>query len=422
MGKNFKNLTTFVSRTILVLAALTLGAAAVSAQEYRATLTGFVADAQGLALPGVTVTATHVDTGTTQQAVTGSNGAYTFALLSPGDYTVAAQLEGFARLVREKVRLNSGQRVTLDLKLEVGNVTESVTVTGEAALLSTGTASVGVVVESAQLDNLPMSGRAPSSLIKLSAGVLDQTSPVANTRPFDNSGTSSFSMGGGQNRTNELLLDGGPNMAADRRISYNPPADAVQEIKIETFQSDASYGNSAAGTVNIVTKSGTNRFSGGAGFYNQPSSLSGTTFFTKRAGRDEPPFTYKQGGVTAGGPMVIPGLIDGRNRLFWLVSYDNIRDSYVTPVVTTVPTAAMRNGDFSELLPLGDVYRIYDPATGRRRRRPPSPPALCRQQDSGRSRQSGREGLPRLLSASQSGRECRWHRQLSVADDAFGYL
>ena len=101
-------------------------------------------------------------------------------------------------------------------------------------------------------------------------------------------------MGGGQSRTNELLLDGGPNMAADRRISYNPPADIVQEIKIETFQSDASYGNSAAGTVNIVTKSGTNRFSGGAGFYTQPSSLSGTTFFTRRAGRDEPPFTYKR--------------------------------------------------------------------------------------------------------------------------------
>ena len=351
-------------RSTLVLSALVASAGLVAAQEYRATLTGLVSDAQGLALPGVTVTATHAETGTTQQAVTEGNGAYTFALLQPGDYTVAAELQGFARLLREKVRLPSGQRVTLDLKLEVGNVTESVTVQGEAALLSTGTASVGVVVESAQLDNLPMSGRAPSSLIRLSAGVLDQTSPVANTRPFDNSGTSSFSMGGGQNRTNELLLDGGPNMAADRRISYNPPADIVQEIKIETFQSDASYGNSAAGTVNIVTKGGTNRFTGGVGYYSQPASLSGTTFFTKRAGREEPPFTYKQGGATAGGPLVIPGLIDGRNRVFWIVSYDNIQDSYVTPVVTTVPTAKMRSGDFSELVGLGDVYRIYDPLTG----------------------------------------------------------
>jgi hypothetical protein len=359
-----------------VLIALVVCSAIVRGQEYRATLTGLVTDAQGLVLPGATVTATQVETGTSHEAVTEATGAYTFALLPPGDYTVAARLEGFARLVQEKVRLNSGQRVTLDLKLEVGDMTESVTVLADAAaLLSTGTASVGVVVEAAQIDNLPMSGRAPSSLIKLSAGVLDQTSPVANTRPFDNSGTSSFSMGGGQSRTNELLLDGGPNMAADRRISYNPPADIVQEIKIETFQSDASYGNSAAGTVNIVTKSGTNRFSGGAGFYYQPSSLSGTTYFTQRAGRDEPPFTYKQGGATAGGPVVIPGLIDGRNRLFWIVSYDSIRDSYVTPVTTTVPTAAMRNGDFSELLRLGDVYRIYDPLTGvgegvRRRRQP----------------------------------------------------
>jgi Carboxypeptidase regulatory-like domain len=197
-------------RSTLVLVALVASPLPVIGQEYRATVTGLVSDAQGLVLPGVAVTATHVETGTTYQAVTEGTGAYTFALLPPGDYTVAAQLEGFARLVREKVRLNSGQRVTLDLKLEVGSMTESVTVQGEAALLSTGTASVGVVVESAQLDNLPMSGRAPSSLIKLSAGVLDQTSPVANTRPFDNSGTSSFSMGGGQNRTNELLLDGGP--------------------------------------------------------------------------------------------------------------------------------------------------------------------------------------------------------------------
>ena len=116
--------------------------------------------------------------------------------------------------------------------------------------------------------------------------------------------------------------------------------------------------------MNIVTKSGTNQFKGGAGFYTQPSGLSGTTYFTKRAGRTEPPFTYNQGGVTAGGPLVIPGVIDGRNRVFWIASYDNIRDSYVTPVTTTVPTEAMRNGDFSALLGLGDVYRIYDPSTG----------------------------------------------------------
>ena len=226
-----ENMTRRLCGAVLVLAAVVGSPLPASAQEYRATLTGLVADAQGGVLPGATVTATHVETGTAHVATTEASGTYTFAFLTPGNYTIAAELQGFTRLVRENVRLSTAQRVTLDLKLEVGNMTESVTVQGEAALLSTGTASVGVVVDSAQIDSLPMSGRAPSSLIKLSAGVLDGTSPVANTRPFDNGGTSTFSMGGGQSRTNELLLDGGPNMAADRRISYNPPADIVEEIK-----------------------------------------------------------------------------------------------------------------------------------------------------------------------------------------------
>ena len=235
-------------------------------------------------------------------------------------------------------------------------------------LLSTGTASVGVVVEAAQLDSLPMSGRAPSSLIKLSAGVLDQTSPVANTRPFDNGGTSSFSMGGGPSRTTSCCWMAHRTWRRSAHLLQparrHRPGDEDRDIPV-----GCSYGNSAAGTVNIVTKSGTNRFRGGAGYYNQPSSLSGTTFFTKRAGRDEPPFTYKQGGATAGGPLVIPGVIDGRNRVFWIASYDNIQDSYVTPVVTTVPTAAMRNGDFSELLGSATLshLRSVDRCRGRRR-------------------------------------------------------
>ena len=366
----------------LFLAGAMLGAVLVwfaptYAQEYRATLTGRVTDEQGGVLPGVTVTATHADTGTTSEAVTDGRGNYTFAFLPPGGYIVTAELEGFRRLVKEGVPLNAGQRVTADLELEVGNLAESVTVRAESALLSTGTASVGVVVESEQIDNLPMSGRAPSSLVKLSAGVMDATNPALNTRPFDNHGTSNFSMGGGQNLTNEMLLDGGPNMAGDRRVSYNPPADIVQEVKVETFQSDAAYGNTAGGTVNIVTKSGTNDFRGSVNWFTQPSGLFGTNYFTKRAGGEAPPFKYNQGGFTAGGPVIIPGLVNTRNRVFWIMSYDNIRNTVLTPVLTTVPSAAMRNGDFSELLALGEGYRIFDPSTavvsGSRRVREPFP-------------------------------------------------
>ena len=348
---------------LAILCAALAGDRQASAQEYRATLTGQVKDAQGGVLPGVTVVATREVTGTSAEAVTDGTGGYMFAFLTPGDYTVTAELEGFRRLVRSGVPLSTGQRVTLDLALEVGNLEESVTVHAEAALLSRGTASVGIVVEAEQIENLPMSGRAPASLVKLSAGVTDATNPALNTRPFDNHGTSNFSMAGGQNLSNEMLLDGAPNMAGDRRVSYNPPADIVQEVKVETFQSDAAYGNTAGGTVNIVTKTGTNRFRGSGGWFTQPSELFGTPYFTKRAGGTAPPFKYNQGGVTAGGPVMVPGLIDGRNRAFWIASYDNIRNDVVTPILTTVPTQAMRNGDFSELLGLGSAFQIYDPLT-----------------------------------------------------------
>ena len=368
--------TSKLTRTVgITVAALLLWFHAAAAQEYRATLAGRVTDEQAAALPGVTVTATHTDTGTKSETVTDASGLYTFPLLPPGDYSVSAELSGFARTLRERVPLSAGQRVSIDLALKVGSFAETITVAAERTLLQTDTASMGLSIEATQIESLPMSGRAPASLVKLAGGVADLTSPTTNTRPFDNAGTSTFAIGGGQTRTSDLLLDGGPNMARDRRISYNPPADIVQEVTVETFQSDAAFGNTQSGTVNIVTKGGTNEFRGAVGFYTQPSELAGTNFFTKRAGGEDPAYKYKQGGFTVGGPVVIPRVFDGRNKVFWILLYDNIRDQYAGPTLTTVPTAAMRRGDFSELLPLGDIYRIYDPLTGvavgqRRQRQP----------------------------------------------------
>lgn len=344
----------------LLLASVTTAVA----QEYRATLTGRITDEQSAALPGVIVVATHVETGTRSETVTDGSGLYTFPLLSPGDYSVAAELTGFARILRDRVPLGAGQRVSVDLTMKVGSFAETITVEADRTLLQTANASLGLSVEASQIESLPLSGRAPSSLVKLAGGVADLTNPQANTRPFDNAGTSNFAIGGGQVRTSDLLLDGGPNMARDRRISYNPPADIVQEVTVETFQSDAAFGNSQSGTVNIVTKSGTNDFRGSAGFYTQPSGIAGTNYFTKLAGGTDPPYRYNQGGFTVGGPVVIPRAFNGRNKAFWILSYDNIRNRYPGPTLTTVPTEAMRSGDFSALLPLGDIYRIYDPLTG----------------------------------------------------------
>lgn len=362
---------------VALLCTVLLGPRSVQAQEYRGTLSGRVADEQGAAVPGVSVVATHLEMGTTSTTVSDSGGLYAFPLLPPGVYSVAAELQGFQKMVRDRVTLGAGQRAVVDLKMVIGSVSETVNVTAEAALLQTGNATVGLSVQIGQIENLPMAGRAPSSLVRLSAGVSDLTNPTTNTRPFDNAGTSTFALAGGQSRTSDLLLDGGPNMARDRRVSYNPPVDIVQEVTVETFQSDAAFGNTASGTVNIVTKSGTNAFRGSAGIYTQPSDMAGVDYFTKAAGGQALPYDYKQGGFTVGGPVVIPRVVDGRNRLFWIVSYDKIRHRYPSPELTTVPTEAMRRGDFSELLPLGDIYRIYDPLTavaeGQRRRRTPFP-------------------------------------------------
>src|SRR5687767_3014932 len=170
-----------VARRCLVIWLLLVSVTTASAQEYRATLTGRITDEQAAALPGVTVVATHVETGTKSETVTDSSGFYTFPLLPPGDYSVAAELTGFARMLRDRVPLGAGQRVSVDLALKVGSFSETITVAGERTLLQTATASLGLSVEAGQIDSLPLSGRAPSSLVKLAGGVNDLSAPTSNT-------------------------------------------------------------------------------------------------------------------------------------------------------------------------------------------------------------------------------------------------
>jgi hypothetical protein len=265
--------------------------------------------------------------------------------------------------VQEKLQVGTNQRISQDITLQLGAATESVTVSADAALVSSTTASVGQVISTHQIENLPMNGRTPLSLAQLSFGVTPNSDPRF-TRPFDNSGPSNFSMGGGQSQTNELLLDGTPDMTRNRRVAYNPPVDSVSEIKVEAFQPDAAYGNTGGGTVNVVMRGGTNDFHGSVYEFNQVSALKATPWFSKLAGQEKSVTRFNQYGVTAGGPIWIPKIVNGKNRLFWFYSYEGIRQSEPEPTYSTVPTAEERRGDFSALLRLGPNYTIYDPATG----------------------------------------------------------
>lgn len=173
-------------------------------------------------------------------------------------------------------------------------------------------------------------------------------------------------MGGAPAKNNELLLDGSPNFSVESGLAYSPPVDAVEEVKVELFQADAAYGHTAGGTVNVVTKGGTNAHHGTAYEFNQVSALGATPFFTNKSGNKKSVSNYNQWGITSGGPVHIPKVIDGRNKLFYFFAYEGIKQNLPQSSYTTVPTDAMRRGDMSALLQVnnGQDYQIYDPYSG----------------------------------------------------------
>lgn len=334
-----------------------------SAQEFRATISGQVGDAQGAVVPQASVHAINVGTGASFSGVSAADGQYSLPFLPPGDYRLTAEATGFKKFVREGLRVSTNERITINIELEVGQVTEVVNVTSERSLLETASASTGQVISARQIDNMPLNGRTPLVLAQLAFGVVPSSDPRF-YRPFDNAGPSDFSMGGSPGRSNELLIDGAPDTTTNRRVAYNPPVDAVEEVKVETFMADAAYGHTSGGTVNVVLKSGTNAVHGTAYEFNQVSNLAAGQFFTNRAGQPKPVTRYNQWGINAGGPIYLPKIYDGRNKWFFYFAYEGVRDALPRPEFATIPSEKERRGDFSDLLGVGSIYQIYDPASG----------------------------------------------------------
>lgn len=338
-------------------------AAPVLAQEYRATLSGRITDAQDAIVPGAKVVLTQVDTGSKFETVSGSDGLYTIPFLPPSVYRIVAEAQGFKKYDRAGLQLSANERIALDIRMEIGLVTETVSITAEAPILQTASASTGQAITTRQIENMPIAGRTPLALAQLAFGVVPNDDPRF-TRPFDNAGPSGFSMGGAPGRTNELLIDGAPDSTGNNRVAYNPPMDAVAEVKAESFQADAAYGHSGGGTVNVVLKSGSNAFHGTLYEFNQNSAFNATPFFTNKAGGRKPVSRFNQYGGTVSGPVWIPKVFDGHNKAFFFFGYEGLRDALPAPATSTVPTAAEREGNLSALLAVGTQYQIYDPTTG----------------------------------------------------------
>jgi len=340
-----------------------------SAQEFRATVTGRVLDPSQAAVAGCAVQVRNVDTNEVSSATSDAGGNYTVPFLRPGKYTVTAEATGFKRFTREGLVLNVGQNLTLNITLELGAVTEQVTVTAETPLLDTVRADRGGVIDYLKVHELPLNGRNPFMLGAMVAGVNFHGAAIWQ-RPFDNGAIAEWTINGSQSRSTEFLLDGAPNNAHNdtvgNNIAYVPPVDSVQEFKIMTNTYDAQYGKAGGGIVNVSMKSGGNDFHGTVYEFMRRKAWDANAYQYNAVGRARPAHLLDQYGFQASGPIIVPKVFNGRDKLFFMANYEGYREVWPQGRFLSVPTPEFLDGDFSRLRnPQGQQIVIYDPTTGR---------------------------------------------------------
>jgi hypothetical protein len=304
-------------------------------------ITGAVTDPSGAIVPGVKVVATDVDKGFTYSTETGSSGLYTLENLPPSTYTLSFTATGFRTATRPGITVGVGQNATVNVELSLGSTAESITVTGVTPLLDSQDATTGQTVQRGLIDSLPLVGRSFLDLAYLSPGV----NPVAGSTV--GSGTNKFSSNGGRGATAAILLDGVPVTAPNQntmvmQVLYTPSVEAVQEFKIEQNSFSADKGFSGNTVVNVVIRSGTNRFHGSAFEFLRNRDLNANNWFNNRAGISLPASRQNDFGFSVGGPIQ-------KNKTFFFGDYEGRRNANAASYSMGVPSAAERKGDFGEL-------------------------------------------------------------------------
>src|SRR6202030_2217195 len=310
----------------------------------------------GAAISGADVTLTN--TGTTEKRVqqTGSDGLYSFVNLLPGQYRIDVEKPGFKRISRPDVVVEVGQSVRIDVSMQVGEVSQTVEVTGETPQLQAETSSIGQVVEERKANELPLNGRNVFNLISLAPSVVPQGSATGTPVGVNPFGWGNYQVNGSFGNESAEYLDGQPlNIGYINLPVVIPTQDSIQEFKVQTSNLGADWGKFSGGVINLSTKSGTNGLHGEAYEYLRNKVLDANDFFLNKAGQKRPPFTQNQFGANAGGPLWVPHLYDGRDKTFWFFSWEGFRLRTGTVFTTTVPTADEKAGNFSALkIPLMD--------------------------------------------------------------------
>lgn len=342
-------------------------------QESRATVLGRVTDPSGGVVGGAKVRAVNKATNTAGNSVTNEQGNYEIPYLPAGVYRIEVELSGFKKAIRDGIELHVADRQLLDFTLELGALTESVTVRSEAELLETTNASVGTIMQSRQASELPIVGGNAFYLARLTPGVLSSAGRSAGNAMDTGAGTDII-VNGVKSGSSEVMLDGVPNMT-ERDGAIPPIQDLVQEFKIQTATFDASIGHAAGAVTNVSLKSGGNDLHATAyGFYSRWRAV---PWFTNKFIYDPTtgPITeekkeralegwrHQRWGWTVSGPLVVPKMYDGHNKTFWVFGYESLYILRNLNGTYNVPPDEQRRGDFSALLRISNRYQIYDPMT-----------------------------------------------------------
>lgn len=371
----------YVIATVLFLTIALLSPTAAHAQESRGVITGNVKDASQAVVSGANVKINNVAMGTTVSVVTNDAGLFQAPYLIPGTYQIVVEARGFKKYVRDGIVLRVNDTLEIDIALELGDVNETVTVTADAPALETTSGSIGQVIDSRRVAELPIPHGDPFKLIGLAGGVTFSRDPRLD-RPFEPTHIVGYSVNGTRANRSDVTIDGVPSTstanAGEVIASFVPPQDLVQEFKVQTATFDAQFGNTEGGVTNVSIKSGTNNFHGTAYWTKMAPGLFANDFFANKAGTPRPDFNYDRWGGTVGGPVWIPKVYNGRNRTFFMYGLEGIPEARPRNNGTpTIPTEKMRNGDFSELLAANPAYQLYNPFTARaegsRIRRDPFP-------------------------------------------------
>ncbi len=346
-------------RTFLLFLAL-LPIVGIASAQTSGEITGEVKDQSGAAAPKAAVTATNTATNVTRSTLTNEAGVYSFPNLIPGTYQVKVAVPGFETVTKTNIELQVQQTARVDFALQVGQASQSIEVSASAGLLTTENATVGTVIEEKRITDLPLNGRNFFSLVSLSPGVTVGFTPAAQAanRQGGTRAALTMSLAGSRATWNNYTLDG----VVNTDINFNlyvvlPSVDALQEFKVQSGIYPAEFGREA-GQVNVSTKPGTNSYHGTVFEFLRNDKLDAGNYDFINTHPPKSPFRQNQYGYTLGGPIQIPKLFNGRNRLFFMSNYEGFKSRTTTVTLATTLTQAMRDGDFS-LVPT----MLQDPLT-----------------------------------------------------------